>query len=133
METAAALLPQAAPRNLTRANPQYSLGRLASIAGLAAAAAVTAGQPGRGVELLEQTRGILAADTLDARGSDLARLRTQAPGLAQAFGSCPTPPARRSWTACLPIPSFTLPATATPTGPTRVPACSSSPVTGPHR
>ena len=85
METAAALLPQAAPRNLTRADRQYSLGRLASIAGLAAAAAVAAGQPGRGVELLEQTRGILAADTLDARGSDLARLRTQAPELAQAF------------------------------------------------
>ena len=40
METAAALLPQAAPRNLTRADRQYSLGRLASIAGLAAAAAV---------------------------------------------------------------------------------------------
>ena len=85
METAAALLPQAAPRNLTRADRQYSLGRLASIAGLAAAAAVAAGQPWRGVELLEQTRGILAADTLDARGSDLARLRARAPGLAQAF------------------------------------------------
>ena len=85
METAAALLPQAAPHNLTRADRQYSLGRLASIAGLAAAAAVAAGQPARGVELLEQTRGVLAADTLDARGSDLARLRTQAPGLAQAF------------------------------------------------
>jgi len=85
METAAALLPQAAPRNLTRADRQYSMGRLASIAGLAAAAAVAAGQPGRGVELLEQTRGILAADTLDARGSDLARLRIQAPELAQAF------------------------------------------------
>ena len=66
METAATLLPQAAPRNLTRADRQYSLGRLASIAALAAAAAVAAGQPGRGVELLEQTRGILAADTLDA-------------------------------------------------------------------
>lgn len=85
METAATLLPQAASRTLTRADRQYSLGRLASIAGLAAAAAVAAGQPGRGVELLEQTRGILAADTLDARGSDLARLRTRAPGLAQAF------------------------------------------------
>jgi len=85
METAAELLLKAAPRNLTRADRQYSLGRLASIAGLAAAAAVTAGQPGRGVELLEQTRGILAADTLDARSSDLARLRTRAPEQAQAF------------------------------------------------
>jgi hypothetical protein len=84
-ETAAMLLPQGAPRNLTRADRQYSLGRLASIAGLAAAAAVTAGQPGRAVELLEQTRGILAADTLDARGSDLTRLRAQAPEAAQAF------------------------------------------------
>ena len=85
LETAAALLPRAVPRTLTRADRQYSLGRLASIAPLVAAAAVAAGQPGRGVELLEQTRGILAADTLDARDSDLARLRTQAPGLAEAF------------------------------------------------
>jgi hypothetical protein len=79
METAAALLPQAAPSTLVRADQQYSLGRLASIAGLAAAAAVAAGQPGRAVELLEQTRGILAADTTNRR------LRTRADDGFEAF------------------------------------------------
>jgi len=85
METATQLLPQVAPPSLVRADRQYSLGRLASLAGLAAAAAVAAGNPGRAVELLEQTRGILAAGTIDARSSDLAALRRRNPGLAQAF------------------------------------------------
>jgi hypothetical protein len=85
METAAALLPQVAPHALTPADRQYSLSRLASIAGLAAAAAVSAGHPGRAVELLEQTRGILAGVTLDARSGDLAQLRRQAPRLAREF------------------------------------------------
>ena len=85
MKTAARLLPQVAPHGLARADRQYSLGRLASIAGLAAAAAVTAGQPGQAVELLEQTRGILAADILEARSSDLARLRRRVPRLAREF------------------------------------------------
>jgi len=85
METAARLLLQVAPHSLARADRQYSLSRLASIAGLAAAAAVSAGQPRRAVELLEQTRGILAAVTLEDRSSDLARLRRRAPRLAQEF------------------------------------------------
>jgi hypothetical protein len=85
METAVRLLAQITPHALTRADRQYSLSRLASIAGLAAAAAVSAGHPGRAVELLEQTRGILAAVTLDARSSDLARLRRGSPHLAREF------------------------------------------------
>jgi len=83
METAAALLSHAAPSTLARADRQYSLGRLASIAGLAAAAAVAAGQPGRAVELLEQTRGILAADTINAR------LRTRPDDRTDAFLPAP--------------------------------------------
>jgi tetratricopeptide (TPR) repeat protein len=95
METAAALLPQAAPRALARADRQYSLSRLASIAGLAAAAAVTVGQPGRAVELLEQTRGILAADTLAARDGHLPGLRAVAPGLAGELQELPAPDVRQ--------------------------------------
>ena len=113
--------PASRPRHLTRGDRQYSLGRLASIAGLAAAAAVAARQPWRGVELLEQTRGILAADTLDARGSDLARLRARAPGLAQASSktsapaSTPSPAQPRHSPRIPPVTARTLP------GPARTP------------
>lgn len=82
VEEAVKLLPQLAPAVLARADREHSLGRLMSFAGDAAAAAVAAGKPARAVELLEQTRGILVADQLDARGSDLARLRVDHPGLA---------------------------------------------------
>jgi hypothetical protein len=82
VEEAVALLPQLAPAVLARADREHSLGRLMSFAGDAAAAAVAAGKPARAAELLEQTRGILVADQLDARGSDLARLRAAHPRLA---------------------------------------------------
>ena len=85
LEAAVGLLPQVAPRALVRADREHSLGQLASLAGQAAAAAVTAGRPGRAVELLEQTRGVLVADTLDARSSDLTRLRGHPSGLADEF------------------------------------------------
>ena len=85
LESAVELLPQVTPRALVRADREHSLGRLASLAGEAAAAAVTAGRPGRAVELLEQTRGVLVADTLDARSSDLTRLRGHPSGLADEF------------------------------------------------
>ena len=85
VEAAVGLLPQVAPRALARADREHSLGQLASLAGQAAAAAVTARRPGRAVELLEQTRGVLVADTLDARSSDLTRLRGHSPGLADEF------------------------------------------------
>jgi hypothetical protein len=85
MEAAAELLPQFAPRSLNRADRERNVGRVASIAAQAAAAACAAGQPSRAVELLEQTRGILVADTLDARSSDLTRLRVRQPALADEF------------------------------------------------
>jgi len=85
LEAAVALLPQLAPRVLVQADREHGLSRLANLAGEAAAAAVTAGQPGRAVELLEQTRGILAAGTLDARDSDVTRLRDCQPSLADEF------------------------------------------------
>ena len=85
VEAAVGLLPQVAPRLLVRSDREYSLGRLASLAGRAAAAAVAAGRPDRAVELLEQTRGVLVAETLDARSSDLSRLRSHPSGLADEF------------------------------------------------
>jgi tetratricopeptide (TPR) repeat protein len=86
VEAAIGLLPQAVPRHLIRGDREYELGQLAGIAAqAAAAAAVAAGRPDRAVELLEATRGILVAHTLDARGSDLAELRRRAPGLAARF------------------------------------------------
>jgi tetratricopeptide (TPR) repeat protein len=85
MEAAIELLPQIAPRTLARQDRSHRLGRLAGLAGAAAAAAVAAGQPGRAVELLEQTRGVLAAGTLQARSSDLGRLRVVRPALADEF------------------------------------------------
>ena len=85
VEAAVGLLPQVAPRVLVRADREHGLGQMASLAGQAAAVAVTAGRPDRAVELLEQTRGVLVADTLDARSSDLTRLRGQQPALAVEF------------------------------------------------
>jgi len=80
-EAAVALLPLAAARTLDRADREHAVSQAPGLASRAAAAAVAAGRPDRAVELLEQARGVLVADTLDAR-SDLARLREQAPQLA---------------------------------------------------
>jgi hypothetical protein len=85
LEAAVALLPLVVPRTLVRADQQHAVSNLASLASQVAAAAVSAGRLGRAVELLEQTRGILVADTLDSRSSDLGRLRTAAPALAGEF------------------------------------------------
>jgi CHAT domain-containing protein len=84
-EAAVALLPELAPRTLARGDREHQLSRLGSLAGVAAATAVAAGRPERAVELLEQTRGVLVADTINARSSDLTRLRETAPDLALAF------------------------------------------------
>jgi hypothetical protein len=85
MEHAVALLPRLTPAALTRSDRLHQLGRLAGIAGESAAAAVSAGQPERAAQLLEQTRGILIADSLHARSSELSRLRDSAPDLAREF------------------------------------------------
>jgi len=85
LEEAVRLLPQAVPRGLTRADRERGVRDLAGFPAMAAAAAVLAGDPVRAVELLEQSRGILVADTLAARSGDLGRLRSAAPGLAAEF------------------------------------------------
>jgi tetratricopeptide (TPR) repeat protein len=86
IEAAVGLLPQLVPHRLVRADREHSVGQLASLPGLAAAVAVAAGRPDRAVELLELTRGILVANTLYARSSDLSRLRaSEYPELADQF------------------------------------------------
>lgn len=85
MEAAVSLLPQIAPRTLAREDRSHRLGMLAGLAGTAAATAVGAGRPSRAIELLEQTRGILVADTLQARSSSLNRLRRASSALAAEF------------------------------------------------
>jgi tetratricopeptide (TPR) repeat protein len=75
------LLDEVAWRGLRRPDQERNLGRFAALACDAAAWAVEAGQPERAVELLEQGRGILLAQSLDrrARHHDLTRA---APDLA---------------------------------------------------
>ena len=85
VEAAAELLPRAAARSLARHDREHLLGRLSAFPSRAAAVAVAAGRPERAVELLEQTRGILVADTVNARGGESARLHAEAPALAAAF------------------------------------------------
>lgn len=83
-ERVAELVGLVAPRRLRRADRLHRVTGLHGMAATVAAAAVAAGDPGRAVELLEQTRGLLIADTLDTRG-DLGELRRRAAELAAAF------------------------------------------------
>ena len=85
MEAAVALLSRAVPSSLSRRDSEHQLGLLAGIAGDAAAAAIGAGRLERAVELLEQTRGFLVADALNARGSDLAAVAGRFPDLARDY------------------------------------------------
>lgn len=82
-EAAVGLLEAVVPGSLTSADRMHLLGKLAGLASQAALAALAAGQPRRAVELLEQTRGVLVAGTLDARGSDRDRLSEQYPALVR--------------------------------------------------
>lgn len=84
LEAAIELAQRLAPRSLARSDREHWLKQLAGLAGEAAAAALTNRRPGRAVELLEQTRGMLVADAIDARSSDLTRLKAAEPGLAKA-------------------------------------------------
>jgi tetratricopeptide (TPR) repeat protein len=79
-EAAVALLPQVTPGTLMRGDRERQLGQLSGLAGDAAAAAVSAGRPDRAAELLEQTRGLLIAETLQARSSDLTKLKEMESG-----------------------------------------------------
>ncbi|HUQ57273.1 CHAT domain-containing protein [Lentzea sp.] len=66
---------------MRRADREFRLADLRHVHADAAAAAITTGDPARAVELLEQARGVLLVDELDARAGSLA-LRDRAPHLA---------------------------------------------------
>lgn len=83
-ERAVALLPQIASRRLARTDREHALGTIFQFPAEAAAAATAAGDPERAVTLLEQTRGLLMGEAIDARGGT-ARLRSRAPALADQF------------------------------------------------
>ncbi|MFF3354109.1 CHAT domain-containing protein [Streptomyces sp. NPDC002917] len=83
IEDAIQLVETFAPRSLVRPDRQHQLSQLNELPGEAAAAALHAGQTIRAVELLEQTRGILAADVLAQRSPEHTRLRAHAPELAE--------------------------------------------------
>ncbi|MFE3247763.1 CHAT domain-containing protein [Streptomyces sp. NPDC059209] len=84
-EAAVALLPQIGLGTLDLADRGHLIGEAGSLAGAAAAAALNAGRPHRAVELLEQSRGVLTADSVADGGTDLDRLRSAAPDLAEAI------------------------------------------------
>ena len=80
------LLDRVAWRGLHRPDQERQLGRFVALACDAAAWAIQAGRPERAVELLEQGRGVLLAQSLDARARyhDLDRAD---PGLAAHLAS----------------------------------------------
>jgi CHAT domain-containing protein len=84
-EAAIDIAQRLAPRSLARPDREHLLEQLAGVAAEAAAAAVSADRPGRAVALLEQSRGLLVADALDARVSDLTQLEGAHPELARSL------------------------------------------------
>jgi hypothetical protein len=81
---AAELLPQLALRDVDRADREQRVSAAHKLPATAAAVAIASGQPGRAVELLEQTRGVVFAGTLDTR-EDVTQLRQGAPDLLPRF------------------------------------------------
>ncbi|MFI6132360.1 CHAT domain-containing protein [Micromonospora sp. NPDC051141] len=84
LATAVALLPRLASRDRLRIDQHHDLAETAGVAGVAAALALTAGQPERALELLEQARGVLLGRRLAARGG-LAALWLADPDLAREY------------------------------------------------
>jgi hypothetical protein len=82
LESAVGLVGLLTQSRLPWKDREFRVDKLAGLANRAAEAALVAGQPSRAVELLEQTRGILTADTLGMRSNEQKRLRRQAPDLA---------------------------------------------------
>lgn len=78
------LLPQLGLRDVDRADREHRVAAAHKLPATAAAVAVAAGQPGLAVELLEQTRGVVFAGTLDTR-EDVVELRQAAPELLDRF------------------------------------------------
>ncbi|MER5197259.1 CHAT domain-containing protein [Streptomyces sp. NPDC002755] len=83
-ELAVDLLPRIAPRELPREDRESGLGAVAGLAAEAAGAATAAGQPGRALELLEQSRALLQSELVGTR-TDLDTLADHEPGLAEEF------------------------------------------------
>ncbi|MFF9914184.1 CHAT domain-containing protein [Streptomyces sp. NPDC013457] len=81
---AVGLLPRLAPRGLERADQEDRLVAGTGLASDAAALALRQDDPEAALTLLEQGRGVLLAQNLEARG-DLSRLRTADPALAAEF------------------------------------------------
>jgi tetratricopeptide (TPR) repeat protein len=81
IESAVELLPRMASRELGLADRRYGVTRAPGLASTAAAVFIATGRPDRAVELLEQTRGLMLASTLDIR-ADLTDLRRDHPDLA---------------------------------------------------
>ncbi|WP_326798098.1 CHAT domain-containing protein [Streptomyces sp. NBC_01808] len=84
-ESIVALLPQLGGGSLDLGDRGQVLGNLGALAPALAGAAMSAGRPGQAVELLEQSRGVLTAESVAAVGTDLDRLYSAAPDLAAAF------------------------------------------------
>ncbi|WP_089158368.1 CHAT domain-containing protein [Micromonospora sp. NBS 11-29] len=84
LATAVALLPRLASRDRLRVDQHHDLAGTAGLAGAAAAIALTAGQPERALELLEQGRGVLLSRRLTARDG-LAALWLADPELAREY------------------------------------------------
>jgi len=78
------LLPLLAARGLVRTDARHWMAQHSQLAGDAAACALSAGNPGLAVELLEMGRGVLLAQTLESR-TDLSDLRDEHPVLADSF------------------------------------------------
>ncbi|MET9730755.1 CHAT domain-containing protein [Streptomyces sp. NPDC006458] len=85
VEAAVALLPQLGLNGLDLGDQGHQIGEAGSLASAAAAAALDAGLPGRAVELLEQSRGVLTADSATDGGAEGDRLRATVPELADLF------------------------------------------------
>jgi CHAT domain-containing protein len=84
LEAAIGLAQRLAPRTLLLRDREDRLASLAGLASEAVAAALGAGLPEQAVELLEQVRGLLYAEVLDAHGGELARLAAVRPDLADS-------------------------------------------------
>ncbi|MBO3748379.1 CHAT domain-containing protein [Streptosporangiaceae bacterium NEAU-GS5] len=78
------LLPRLAARSLAWADATHWLAEYARLAGDAAACAVAVGRPEEAVELLETGRGVLLAQSMEAR-TDLTELRERDEDLADRF------------------------------------------------
>ncbi|RKS74305.1 CHAT domain-containing protein [Actinomadura pelletieri DSM 43383] len=81
---AIALLPRVSPRSLARFDREHRLGDATGLTADAAAAALAAGDPERAVVLLEQARGTLLGEAIDAHAG-ANRLRSEHPPLAREY------------------------------------------------